>query len=143
MSPYSRPNDEPGNAVENSEEPAVMNAERYSAQEVAWLERFRNICLAIPGATEALKWGHPNFLIGKKIFASFGREVGVISVAFKCPEPKQAALLASGRYIAAPYVGRYGWVCFPLRGRIPWGELAEGVAESCKLVAAKPRRAPA
>ena len=120
-----------------------MNPERYTAQERVWLEKFRTICLALPGATEALKWGHPNFLIGKKIFASFGREVGEISVAFRCPEARQAALIAGGRYIAAPYVGRHGWLCFPLKGRIPWSELAELVAESYQLVGAKPKRAPA
>lgn len=117
-----------------------MRIESLTPSERAWLARYRAICLAMPDAVEAIKWGHPNFVVGGKIFASFGKEAGRMSVGFKCAPLEQAELVASDRYFVAPYAGRFGWVCYELRGRIPWREIAERVARSYQLVAAGSRK---
>ena len=36
------------------------------------LARLRKLCLELPGTRETLTWGHPNFRVGDKIFASYG-----------------------------------------------------------------------
>lgn len=111
-----------------------MKAEVYTRKELALLERVRAMCLALPGAEEALKWGHPNFLVKGRIFCGFGRESGVATVSLKTLPLRQAELVAGGRYRVAPYVGKYGWVSYPLTGRIRWAELRELIRESHRLV---------
>jgi predicted DNA-binding protein (MmcQ/YjbR family) len=117
-----------------------MRVARFTPKEAALLERVRAICLALPGAEEAIKWGHPNFLVGGKVFCGFGRDGGVATVGLKTSPLRQAELVASGRYYVAPYVGKYGWVSHPLTGRIRWRELRELIEGSYGLVRPSRRR---
>jgi len=112
-----------------------MRYEPADQAEAKLLGRIRKICLALPGAREEIKWGHPNWVVGGKLFAGFGKEAGVLAVGLKTIPLRQAELVARGPYVVAPYVGRYGWVSLPLRGRIPWRELEELLIESHRLVA--------
>jgi len=109
--------------------------------EAKLLDRIRKICLALPGAAEAIKWGHPNWTVGGKLFAGFGKENGVLTVGLKTTPLRQAELVAQGPYLVAPYVGRFGWVSLPLGRRIPWRELEELLVESHRLVGPTKRRA--
>lgn len=38
------------------------------------LARLRRICLSLPETHETPTWGHPNFRVGKKIFAAFHQD---------------------------------------------------------------------
>jgi predicted DNA-binding protein (MmcQ/YjbR family) len=114
----------------------MAKLELSNAGEKRVLDRLRTVALALPGAEEAIKWGHPNFLVGGKIFASFGRDGGRLTIGFKCSPLDQAERVATGRYRVAPYVGRFGWVCFDVVGRVPWREIADGIKRSHQLISA-------
>ena len=42
-------------------------------KESAILARLRRVCLGLPEVRETVKWGHPTFEAGKKIFAVLDR----------------------------------------------------------------------
>ena len=48
-------------------------------------ERLKKSCLELPETSEAISWGHPNFRVGKKIFAAIGKGHGHdgLHIAFK------------------------------------------------------------
>jgi predicted DNA-binding protein (MmcQ/YjbR family) len=120
-----------------------MRVAEFTPRELAYLERVRAVCLRLPDAEEAIKWGYPNFLARGKIFCGFGRESGVATVGLKTTPLRQAELVATGRYYVAPYVGRFGWVSHPLTGRIRWKELEELIEESYRLIVPRRGRPPA
>src|SRR5437763_1984499 len=100
------------------------------------LVRVRALCLALPGTRETLTWGHPNFRVGDKIFASYGDEgTGEPVVGFKAPPALQMALAGDPRVFVAPYVGKHGWRCLRLGGRVDWAEVATLVEASYRLIA--------
>ena len=119
-----------------------MRVTEFTAKELAQLERVRTICLRLPDAEEAIKWGHPNFLARGKIFCGFGREGGIATLGMKTTPLRQAELVASGRYYVAPYVGRFGWVSHPFTGRVRWKELRELIEESYQLLVPRRGRTP-
>lgn len=120
----------------------AMKIETYTTKELALLARVRAICLALPGAEEAVKWGHPNFMVKGKIFCGFGRETGIVTIGLKTTPLRQAELVAGGRYRVAPYLGKYGWVSHPLTGRIRWSEVRELIDDSYRLIAPPVGRRP-
>ena len=103
------------------------------------LKKQRRICLPLPTASEAVKWGHPNFLAGKKIFAAFEQYKGVWSICFKVPKRHQGLFLKDPRFYRTPYVGQHGWVSLRSEGRLDWKEIAELVEGSYQLVIKPPR----
>src|SRR5262245_58811831 len=106
-------------------------------------QRVRAICLALPDTRETLTWGHPNFRVGDKIFASYGDEgTGEPCLGFKASPALQMAIDSDPRFFVAPYVGKHGWRCLRLRGRVSSDEIRTLVEASYQLIA--PRRlAPA
>lgn len=81
------------------------------------LDRVREICLALPEATEKLAWGEPTFRVRNKLFATYAdanNHHGEGRHALWCPAPPgvQQALVASDpkRYFIPPYVGKSGWI---------------------------------
>ena len=106
------------------------------------IETVRQICRALPGVTEDIKWGADLcFSIGGKIFAicdpkggrrcSFKTTVGAFDVLTRRPGIKPA-----------PYVGRYNWVVIEDLIAVSQGELEALIRESYDLVAARlPARA--
>jgi len=103
----------------------------------AILTRLRRTCFQFPEVRETVKWGHPTFEAGKKIFAVLDRYDGRPCLAFRAPLEQVDALLADGRFTEAPYAARFGWVCLDLGGRIDWAEVERLVADSYRLVALK------
>ncbi len=95
------------------------------------------MCLQLPEVRETVKWGHPTFEAGKKIFAVLDRYDGQPCLAFRAPLEQVDALLADGRFKEAPYAARFGWVCLDLGGPIDWAEIERLVADSYRLVALK------
>ncbi len=106
------------------------------------LERLRQICLALPEATEKGAWGDPTWRVRDKIFAmqKGNYDGGRPSVWFKAPDGDQPALVSSDpeKFFVPPYVGHKGWVGAYLDGRrIAWQELSELIEDSYRLIAPK------
>jgi predicted DNA-binding protein (MmcQ/YjbR family) len=105
------------------------------ARDATALDRLRAICLSLPATKETFTWGHPNFRVGEKIFASFELHRGRDAVCFKTVEPIRLALLADERYFIPPYSGRFGWVACYLDRRVSWKKLEGLLHSSYRMVA--------
>jgi predicted DNA-binding protein (MmcQ/YjbR family) len=100
------------------------------------LPRLREICLALPEATEVEAWGHPTFRVNDMIFASYGVEGSRASMGVKTTPDMQSALVMSDpRFTVAAYVGKHGWVSLSLAGTVDLGEVEMLVKGSYRLVA--------
>jgi predicted DNA-binding protein (MmcQ/YjbR family) len=106
-------------------------------KESSVLARLRKVCLRLPEVRETVKWGHPTFEAGKKIFAVLDRYDGRPCIAFRAPLEKVDELLADERFTEAPYTARFGWVCLNVEGSIDWAEVERLVHGSYRLVALK------
>ena len=107
--------------------------------EHAAVERLRNICLALPGATEKIAWGEPTWRAGK-IFAQMDtHHHGADHLAVWLPARPgvQEALVAEApeRFFRPPYVGQNGWVGVRIDGRPDWRIVAGLVTNAYRLVA--------
>jgi hypothetical protein len=102
------------------------------------LERLREICLALPEATEQETWGHPTFRVRDKIFAACGGEEAV-SMTCKAPSGAQEVLVATDpeRYFRPAYVGHRGWVGVRLDLPVDWDQISDLVEESYRMTAPK------
>ena len=75
------------------------------------LERLRQICLALPGATEQLQWGADLvFKVGGKMFCAACTEKAPVVMSLKCDDETFAALVEREGCIPAPYLARAKWV---------------------------------
>jgi predicted DNA-binding protein (MmcQ/YjbR family) len=99
-------------------------------KESAILARLRPMCLGLPEVRETVKWGHPTFEAGKKIFAVLDRYEGRPCLAFRAPLEKVDELLTDSRFTEAPYAARFGWVCLDVSEQIDWAEVERLVADS-------------
>ena len=100
--------------------------------------RLREICLALPDAVEVSAWGRATYRSPKKIFAVAGASMEEpFSMVFK-PDPDDApALRQDRRMFVPPYWGASGWLGVRLEPDTDWGEIAELVDASYRLVALK------
>jgi len=100
-------------------------------------ERLREICLALPQASEKVAWGDPTFRVRDRIFAMVKRGDGRVSVWMKAPEGAQEMLVdaAPDRFFRPPYVGHKGWIGIRMDDRPDWDEIAHFVRQSYRLVA--------
>jgi predicted DNA-binding protein (MmcQ/YjbR family) len=106
------------------------------------LQRLRQICLALPEASEKEAWGDPTWRVRDRIFAmqKGNFEGGRPSLWLKAPDGASAALVGSdpNRFFVPPYVGHKGWVGVYLDGsRVDWDEVADLIEESYRLIAPK------
>ena len=101
------------------------------------LVRLRKLCLTLPGVTETGSFGHPNFRVGRKIFAAFEPVGGRPSVAFKLgPEQTTATLVSDDRFFPTPY-GRGYWVSLWTDEPLNWKEIEELLLRGYRGVALK------
>jgi predicted DNA-binding protein (MmcQ/YjbR family) len=105
--------------------------------ESSLLTRLRRICLRLPEVRETVKWGHPTFEAGKKIFAVLDRYEGRLCIAFRTQRENLEEMLTDKRFMEAPYASRYGWVCLFADGPIDWAEVERLLLASYRLVALK------
>jgi predicted DNA-binding protein (MmcQ/YjbR family) len=105
--------------------------------ELSLLTRLRQVCLCFPEVRETVKWGHPTFEAGRKIFAVLDRYEGRPCIAFRTQLEKLEELLADERFMEAPYAARHGWVCLYADGRIDWAEVEKLLLASYRLIALK------
>jgi hypothetical protein len=110
------------------------------------VKRLREICLALPDATEKEAWGECTFRVGGKMFAMtdkhhHGSEHCAVWV--KAPPMVQEILVGADpkRFFKPPYVGHKGWVGVRLDVKnVDWDELA-GILEDGYLMTAPKRLA--
>ena len=103
----------------------------------AILLKLREICLALPEAVETVKWGHPTFEAGKKIFAVLDHYHGRPCIAFRTSMEEQKQLCRDQRFFPAPYAAERGWVCLCADGRMNWSEVRGLLLVSYRLAALK------
>jgi predicted DNA-binding protein (MmcQ/YjbR family) len=105
--------------------------------EAILLTVLRQVCLSLPEVRETVKWGHPTFEAGKKMFAVLDHYEGRPCIAFRAAPEKREALLPDERFFEAPYAARHGWVCLHADGPIDRTEVEELLRDSYRLVALK------
>jgi len=103
------------------------------------MDRLREICLALPEATERETWGDPTFRVREKIFAMPKVGDGRLSVWCKAAPGAQDILVGSDpeRFFVPPYVGHNGWIGVRLDVQVDWDELADLLEESYRMTAPK------
>ncbi len=114
------------------------------AEQQAYLERIRNICLALPDATEKIAWGEPTFRIRDRIFAMIGSNESSIAIWCKSHFELRDAMIQADpdHYFSPPYVGHKGWIGIRLDGSTDWETATNLVEESYELIASKHRKTP-
>ncbi len=109
-----------------------------SAAEAA-IERLRQVCLALPEASERVSHGEPAFFVGKQFVAVDDHHHGADRLAFWCPAPPdaQAELIASDpvRFFRPPYVGHRGWIGVRIDLEPDWDEIDEIIRDAYRQVA--------
>ncbi|MGA8144003.1 MAG: MmcQ/YjbR family DNA-binding protein [Candidatus Acidiferrales bacterium] len=107
------------------------------------LARLRKICLALPGAGEAVTFGHPTFRVHGRMFSVLEEYKGELGICVKVEKELQGIFLDDPRFFRTPYVGKHGWVTLRVyAARLNWTEIKALVTGSYRLVAAG-RPAPA
>jgi predicted DNA-binding protein (MmcQ/YjbR family) len=108
------------------------------------LERLREICLALPAATEKPFGGHtdPTWRVRDKIFVMLNRadhDSNGISLWCKAPPGAQDVLVNGDpeRFFVPPYVGHNGWVGLRLDLPVDWELIAGLVTDSYRMTAPK------
>lgn len=105
------------------------------------IERLRKICLAFPGATETINFGHPFFRVKKKPFCVFHGRQDEPAIAFKVMKNEQGIFLEDPRFFKTPSTHHNGWVSLRVHGKLDWKEIAELAKASYALtVCARPIR---
>ena len=103
----------------------------------ALLMKLREICLALPEAVETVKWGHPTFEAGQKIFAVLEHYYGRPCIAFRTWTEEQKKLCRDERFFRAPYAAKRGWVCLWADEKLNWNEVRGIILASYRLAALK------
>jgi len=101
--------------------------------------RLREICLSFPESYEQETWDDPTFRVRTKIFVKAGRDHHEYTIWCKARPGVQEMLVSAdqSRFFIPPYLGGRGWVGIHLRGDVDWGEVADLVEESYRLIAPK------
>jgi len=75
------------------------------------IEQLREICLALPGVTEDVKWdNHLCFCIAEKMFLICGLDESPTPASFKVPEEQFTEVASFDGFRQAPYLARGQWV---------------------------------
>ena len=106
------------------------------------LPRLRELCLALPEATERMSHGEPTWFVrDKKTFVTYADRHHDDRLAFWCaaPDGVQRTLVESDpeRFFVPPYVSHRGWLGVRLDVVVDWDEIAEIVEDGYRAVAPK------
>jgi hypothetical protein len=109
------------------------------------IDKLREICLALPDATEKEAWGEPTFRVRGRMFAMYANnhhDDGRIAVWCKAPLGYQSMMagVAPKRFFVPPYVGVNGWVGVRLDLDVDWKEVAGVVEQAWRMASEKPAR---
>ena len=102
------------------------------------LRRLRAFCLSLPATSEVASWGHPNFKVGKRTFATFEWITGRPSIAFRL-DPVDVDLLQLRRHFFVTPYGRGQWVSLWADGPVNWRLVERLLRRSYALVAPRHR----
>jgi|HubBroStandDraft_4_1064222.scaffolds.fasta_scaffold451932_2 predicted DNA-binding protein (MmcQ/YjbR family) len=101
------------------------------------LVRLRKLCLALPGATETVTFGHPTFQVNGKTFSVLEEYKGELGICVKVEKELQGIFLDDSRFFRTPYIGQHGWVTLRAHAsRLNWTEIRDLVRGSYRLVLA-------
>ena len=101
------------------------------------LLRLRKICLALPGSTETITFGHPTFQVNNKTFCVLEEYKGELGICMKVELELQGIFLADDRFFRTPYIGKHGWVTLRVyAARVNWTEVKDLVRGSYRLILA-------
>jgi predicted DNA-binding protein (MmcQ/YjbR family) len=121
--------------------------EEMTAEEEAFVERLRSLCMSYPEANEKRSHGEPTWFAGKgKVFAMLdNHHHGAERLAVWLPQPfgVQEALTQAEpeRYFTPPYVGVKGWLGVVLDADSDWDEIKRLLREAYLLIATAKLRA--
>ncbi len=106
------------------------------------LQALRELCLALPEATERRSHGEPTWFVrGKKTFVMYADHHHDDRLAFWCAAPDGAQEVRVSaepeRFFVPPYVGHRGWLGVWLDVPVDWDEIADLVADAYRRVAPK------
>jgi predicted DNA-binding protein (MmcQ/YjbR family) len=105
------------------------------------LQRIREICLALPGATEQIQWGNDLvFKVGGKMFCVACTEPVVppkVAMSFKCDDETYAALVEHDGVLPAPYLARAKWVALQQFDTLHTSQLVPLITRAFEIVSAK------
>lgn len=103
------------------------------------LTRLREICLALPEATEQGGVGDPTFKVRDKIFAMRHPMDDRESLWCKAQPGVQSTLVSSEpeRFFVPPYVGKHGWIGVWLDVDQDWNFIEDLIIESYCITAPK------
>jgi predicted DNA-binding protein (MmcQ/YjbR family) len=99
----------------------------------AVLTRVRALCLALPGTSETLSWGHPNFRTKKGIFVACERIADRPSIACRLEPDEVHHFLAMKGFFVTPY-GSGRWVSLDAGGRLNWKLITTLIKKSHAIV---------
>ena len=99
------------------------------------IEQLRKFCLALPGATEDIKWGNDLcFNIGGKMFTVTSADSSEGGISLKTTPEKFAELTERDGIRPAHYVARYHWITIEDLNAVSRSELEQLIRESYQLV---------
>lgn len=107
------------------------------------LDRVREVCLALPEATERPSHGAPTFFVrGTKSFVMFMDDhhgSGMLALWCAAPPGAQEEMVREDpdRFFRPPYVGHRGWLGVRVDGGPDWAEVAAVCVEAYRTVAPK------
>ena len=101
------------------------------------IEMLRKLCLALPAATEDIKWGHDLcFSVGGKMFAVAGLE-SPLQCSVKVNDEEFEELTSREGFIPAPYMARNKWVLITDTTKLSKKEWEHYLGQSYELVKSK------
>jgi hypothetical protein len=105
------------------------------------LDPLRELCLAMPAASERLSHGEPTWFVAGKVFVTFADHHHDDRLAFWCAAPGgvQEKLVGAepDRFFIPPYVGHRGWLGVYLDVPVDWDVVADIVEDAYRAVAPK------
>lgn len=103
-------------------------------------ERFRKICLALPGTEETSNHGHPTFKVKGKAFAVLHGPEGEPAIAVKVGKDLQPVFLQDPRFYRTPHASQHGYVSLRGNGELDGEEVTELVRGSYGFSTAPKKR---
>jgi hypothetical protein len=103
-------------------------------------ERFRVICLGLPGVTAKLSHGTPSFFVGRQFLTLWpdghhDHRFPHLWCAARPGVQDELVTTEPDRFFRPPYVGARGWLGVRLDGAIDWDEVALICEEAFRAVA--------
>jgi predicted DNA-binding protein (MmcQ/YjbR family) len=105
------------------------------------LQRIREMCLALPGATEQIQWGKDLvFKIGGKMFLVACTEPVTppkVALSLKCDDETFAELVERDGVIPAPYMAQHKWVALQQFDTLDASQLLPLITRAFEIVSSK------